>query len=120
MHRYLEAGADMAFVEAPQDAEQMRRITREIAAPNMANMVPGGRTPLLTEVELEQLGFAMVAHPTALTYMLARSAQCLLECLRANGTTAPLESEMMAFAEFNEVVGLEQIRAMEHRLNRTE
>jgi len=48
MHKYLAAGADMSFVESPESIDQMCRITREIPAPNMANMVPGGRTPILT------------------------------------------------------------------------
>ena len=48
MHLYLEAGADLSFVEAPGSVEQMQRITREIKAPNMANMVAGGKTPLLS------------------------------------------------------------------------
>ena len=48
MHRYLEAGADMSFVESPESIEQLQRIAREIAAPNMANMVPGGKSPILT------------------------------------------------------------------------
>jgi len=56
MHRYLEAGADMSFVESPESVEQMQRITREIAAPNMANMVPGGKTPILTAPQLQELG----------------------------------------------------------------
>jgi len=115
MHRYIEAGADMAFVEAPESVEQMRRITREIRAPNMANMVPGGRTPLLTAKELEEIGFACVAHPTALTYTLAKAARGLLERLRDTGTTAGAEAGMLSFAEFNELVGLGAMRAREAR-----
>jgi 2-methylisocitrate lyase-like PEP mutase family enzyme len=45
---YLDAGADFIFVEAPESVDQMRRITREVDAPNLANMLPGGKTPLLT------------------------------------------------------------------------
>ena len=115
MHRYLEAGADMAFIEAPSSVEEMRRITAEIQAPSMANMVPGGRTPVLSARELERLGFACVAHPTALTYAIAKTATGLLEHLYRTGTTAGLEDRMMSFAEFNEVVGLPAVRAREER-----
>jgi 2,3-dimethylmalate lyase len=52
MNRYVEAGADMAFIEAPESREQMRRIVAEVKAPNMANMVPGGKTPMLPAAEL--------------------------------------------------------------------
>ena len=115
MHRYVEAGADMAFIEAPESVEQMRRITREIAAPHLANMVPGGKSPSLTAAELQELGFACVAHPTALTYTVARSARDLLRHLLETGGTQAMESGMMQFDEFNDLIGLEEVRARERR-----
>ncbi len=113
MHAYLAAGADMSFVEAPESPEQMRRITSGIPAPNMANMVPGGRSPALSAAALEQLGFACVAHPTALSYVMARAARDLLHELRSTGSTAAAESRMMRFDEFNALLGLDEIRARE-------
>ena len=113
MQRYLEAGAGMAFIEAPESEEQMRRITREIPAPSMANMVPGGRTPLLDAARLQELGFACVAHPTALSYTLARAARELLDELNAKGTTSGFEDRMLNFSEFNRVIGLDEIRERE-------
>jgi methylisocitrate lyase len=117
MRRYVEAGADMAFIEAPQTVEQMRRVAAEIAAPSMANMVPGGRTPILPAKELEQIGFACVAYPTALTYVVARAASDLLEHLQRTGTTEGIEDRMMKFDEFNALVGLPELRAREERLS---
>lgn len=119
MHRYLEAGADMAFIEAPQSVDQMRRILSAVSAPQMANMVPGGRTPLLTAAELQALGFACVAHPTALTYIMARAAGELLEELHRSGTTAALQDRMLSFTEFNDLVGLPQYRAREARFEQS-
>jgi methylisocitrate lyase len=116
MHRYLEAGADMSFVESPESVEQMQRITREIAAPNMANMVPGGKTPILTATQLQELGFAVAAYPTMLTYSMARAAERALEHLRSRGTMAGLEDSMMDFGEFNRLIGLDQLRARESAL----
>jgi len=115
MQRYIEAGADLAFIEAPSTLDQMRRITDEVQAPNMANMVPGGRTPALTAKELEALGFALAAHPTALTYTMAWAARELLAHLRDRGTTAGMEDRMVSFHEFNEVVGLPRVREQEQR-----
>jgi 2,3-dimethylmalate lyase len=112
MHRYLEAGADMSFVESPESLEQLQRITREIAAPNMANMVPGGITPILTARELQELGFRVVAYPTMLTYAMARAGERALEHLRSRGTTAGFE-DMMDFGEFNRVIGLDEVRKKE-------
>jgi methylisocitrate lyase len=116
MHRYLEAGADMSFVESPESVEQMQRITREIAAPNMANMVPGGKTPILTARQLQELGFAVAAYPTMLTYTMARAAERALEHLQSRGTMAGLEDSMMDFGEFNRLIGLDQLRARESAL----
>jgi methylisocitrate lyase len=116
MHRYLEAGADMSFVESPESVEQMQRITREISAPNMANMVPGGKTPILTAPQLQELGFAVAAYPTMLTYAMARAAERALEHLQSRGTMAGLEDSMMDFDEFNRLIGLDQLRARESAL----
>jgi 2-methylisocitrate lyase-like PEP mutase family enzyme len=117
MHHYLEAGADMSFVESPESIEQLRRITREIAAPNMANMVPGGKSPILTAIELQELGFAVVAYPTMLTYTMARAGERALEHLRSRGTTAGFE-DMMDFGEFNRLIGLDALRKKEAELYR--
>jgi methylisocitrate lyase len=117
MHRYLEAGADMSFVESPGSIEEMRRITHEIRAPNMANIVPGGKTPIVTANQLEELGFAVVAYPTMLTYTVARAAERALSHLHVTGTTAGLPA-MMEFDEFNRLIGLDEIRKKESVLYR--
>jgi len=115
MHNYLAAGADMSFVESPESIDQMRRITREIPAPNMANMVPGGRTPILTAKELEDMGFSIVAYPTMLTYTVARAAERALAHLQAAGSTAGF-TDMMQFDEFNRLIGLDELRRKESKL----
>lgn len=63
--RYLEAGADVLFVEAPRDVDQMRRITTSVPGIHMANMVEGGLTPLLRREELGELGFAVALYANA-------------------------------------------------------
>ena len=108
-----EAGADLIFVEAPISIEQMRRITRGVKAPNMVNMIPGGRTPLLTARELQDIGYSVVSYATACTYTIARAVEDLFEELIRTGTTAGFEDRMMRFDEFNRRVGLEGIREKE-------
>jgi 2-methylisocitrate lyase-like PEP mutase family enzyme len=115
MHRYLEAGADLSFVESPRTIDEMRRITREIHAPNMANMVPGGRTPILPARQLKELGFSLVAYPTMLVYATAWAGQRALSHLRQTETCAGFQ-EMMDFDEFNALTGLEEIRRRETTL----
>lgn len=63
--RYLEAGADVLFVEAPRDVDQMRRITTSVPGIHMANMVEGGLTPLLPREQLGELGFAVALYANA-------------------------------------------------------
>jgi 2,3-dimethylmalate lyase len=115
-HRYVEAGARMVFVESPESVDQMRRIVREIDVPQLANMLPGGRTPTLTTAELQAIGFAAAAHPTSLTYAIASTAQRMLRELIATGATRNAETQMMRFEEFNKLVGLPEIRAREAQL----
>ncbi len=62
-NRYAEAGADAIFVEAPQSLDEVRRIAREVKAPLLANMVPGGKTPAVKFSELQRLGFRIVIYP---------------------------------------------------------
>jgi methylisocitrate lyase len=115
-HSYVEAGADMIFIESPESAEQMRRIARDVPVPQLANMLPGGRSPSLTAAQLQEMGFAAVAWPTSLTYAMASAAQQLLRELRQTGSAAHAESRAMQFEEFNALVGLPEIREREASL----
>jgi 2-methylisocitrate lyase-like PEP mutase family enzyme len=63
---YRAAGADVIFVEAPQNADEVERIAKEVDAPLLINLVPGGLTPDLPHERLQQLGFAIAIHPTLL------------------------------------------------------
>ncbi|WP_132808049.1 isocitrate lyase/PEP mutase family protein [Tepidamorphus gemmatus] len=80
---YREVGTDMIFVEAPRSEADMRRICTEIPAPSMANNIEGGMTPLLPAARLEEIGYAVVAFPVALSYAVAAMAERLYTALRA-------------------------------------
>jgi 2-methylisocitrate lyase-like PEP mutase family enzyme len=110
---YREAGADLIFVEAPESVDQMRRIIKEVKAPHMANMLPGGKTPMLTARELQEIGYSVVAYATACTYTITKAVRDLFETLYRTGTTAGFEDRMVKFDEFNRLVGLEEIRKKE-------
>lgn len=110
---YEEAGADIIFVESPESVEEMKRITSGFNVPVLANMVEGGRTPLLSARELEMLGYDMVIFPTASTYMVAQAMKNLMEELMRTGTTENLIPEMIPFPEFNKLIGLTEIRELE-------
>ncbi|MGA3401913.1 MAG: oxaloacetate decarboxylase [Acetobacteraceae bacterium] len=115
VHKYLEAGADYAFVEAPETVAQMRRLTCEIKVPMMANMIPGGATPMLTAAELQEIGFALVVYPNVVTYAYAHAATEVLSELLRTGSIAGFQDRMIVFDEFNALVGLPEIRAEEDR-----
>lgn len=110
---YEEAGADILFVESPENIEEMKMITSSFNVPVLANMVEGGRTPLLNKNELNELGYELVIYPTASTYSTAKSVMKLMETLKVQGTTESLMDEMVTFSEFNDLIGLMQIRDFE-------
>jgi methylisocitrate lyase len=117
-HLYRETGADMIFVEAPESVEQMRRITREVNAPTLVNLIAGGRTPLLSAAELQGIGYAAAAFATACTATIAKALRETLGKLRATGDLAAIQDHMLPFAEFNELVGMPEIRRVEEKYSR--
>jgi 2-methylisocitrate lyase-like PEP mutase family enzyme len=66
MHAFKDEGADLLFLEAPADEAELERFAREIGAPAMANMVPGGKTPVLSPARLAEMGFAFAIYHQAL------------------------------------------------------
>ncbi len=105
--RYLEAGCDLLFVEAPRSRAELESIARELGGrvALMANMVEGGKTPILPAAELEALGFSLVIFPSALVRAVAALAKDCFESLKRHGTTAPFRNRMLEFGELNELVG---------------
>jgi len=114
-HMSVEAGADWVFLEAPESLEQMRQIPGLVKVPTLANMIPGGKTPVLPASELELMGFAAVVWPNAFTYAYAKLATELAGELLRTGTPAGFHDRMIEFEEFNDLVGLPRIRQEEQR-----
>jgi len=110
---YREAGADMLFIEAPREHAELGRIGALMGktTPLMANMVEGGKTPILSAEELQQLGFAFVIFPGAIVRALAKAAQEFYGSLRSNGTTAPFRTRMFDFDALNRLIGTPDILA---------
>jgi methylisocitrate lyase len=111
--RYLEAGADVIFIEAPESEAEMRRICREIDAPLVANMVEGGRTPMRTTVELQEIGYRWVVFPGAAMRTITRALTSMLKVLKEHGTTAPYLAKMFSFTELNQLMGLDEWKELE-------
>jgi len=110
---YQDVGADIIFVESPESAEEMKKINTTITKSlTLANMVEGGRTPLLPNQELEDLGYRLVIYPTASTYFTTKSMFTLMNALKKDGTTKNMMEHMVPFSEFNELIGLGDINAL--------
>jgi carboxyvinyl-carboxyphosphonate phosphorylmutase len=112
-NRYAEAGADLIFVEAPTSREDMLRSNREINAPTNAIQIEGGKTPLLTVKELEELGFNVVVYPNVTVYATAWALKGLWEGLKRNGSTKHWQDKIIPFDDFNDLVGLNKVRELE-------
>jgi 2-methylisocitrate lyase-like PEP mutase family enzyme len=114
---YAEAGADLLFVEAPQDDAQLAAIARRFRGrvPVMANMVEGGKTPLKDARELQALGFALVIFPGGTVRALAHALAEYFASLKQHGTTAPFRNRMLDFKGVNELVGTADMLALGRR-----
>ena len=104
---YRDAGADMLFVEAPRQREELARIGTKFgqSVPLMANMVEGGKTPMLPASELQALGFALVIFPGGIVRTLAKAAEEFYASLKAHGSTEPFRARMFDFEAINRLLG---------------
>ncbi len=106
-HRYVEAGADVLFVEALRTPEQMARVGRELGGrvALLANMVEGGKTPLLSITELGAIGFRLAIFPGAMVRVVGAAASQYLATLKSDGTTRGMLDRMFDFSRLNATVG---------------
>ncbi len=104
---YLEAGADVLFLEAPQSREQLTSIADQFAprVPLLANMVEGGTTPILGADDLEAQGYSIVIFPGGIVRALAKTAQSYYRSLAENGSNKPFAQNMFDFGGLNEIIG---------------
>ena len=109
--RYAEAGCDLLFVEAPPGLDDMRAIAARLGArlPLLANMVEGGKTPMLSAGELAAIGYRVAIFPGGLPRALARCMIEYFESLKAHGTTAPFRDRMLNFDALNALIGTPEL-----------
>lgn len=105
--RYVEAGVDVLFIEAPQSREQMQALTSRFKdrVPLLANMVEGGKTPSFGAAELQELGYALVIFPGGLIRAYTYMASEYLKSLKENGSTASYRNRMLDFDQLQDVLG---------------
>jgi 2-methylisocitrate lyase-like PEP mutase family enzyme len=103
-HAYIEAGADIAFVEAPTSLAELARVTKEIKAPHVANIVFGGKTPDPGRAELTKLGFSLVLYANAALQAAVKAAFDVLGALKRDGSLDGVADRIASFEERQRVV----------------
>lgn len=114
--RFLEAGADVLFVESPESLEELRRVAETFkGATLLANMVEGGRTPYLSAAELATMGFKIALYPGSGFLAAAGALQLVYRQLKAAGIGTGSDARMLAFADMNTLMGFPAVHAFEMR-----
>jgi 2-methylisocitrate lyase-like PEP mutase family enzyme len=113
-HAMTEAGADVLFVEAPESVEEMRAVGA-LPAPQVANIVIGGRTPNLPIDELRGMGFSVALYANAALQATIRAVQDVLGHLKSEGSLAGVQERLATFAERQRVVDKDRFDALEAR-----
>lgn len=113
-NRYAQLGADLVFVEAPQSEAELARVAREIETPQLANMLVGGVTPILSAAELERLGFKIVVSPVESLTITAFAVQQLSRAMLNEGRVDVLSERMSSFAEIKQLLGVDEFMNSKH------
>ena len=111
---YLEAGADILFIEAPQNIETIQSIARCFSGrvPLLINMIEGGKTPLLSLEELKQLGFSLVIYPGAFVRALSFMGTEFYKDLLTSGSTVSWHKRMLDLSGLNDLLGTSHMLEM--------
>jgi 2-methylisocitrate lyase-like PEP mutase family enzyme len=111
---YVESGADILFVEAPQSEQDLAEVGRQLAGtvPLLANMVDGGDTPPLPASRLEELGFNLVIFPGGIVRTLIRTMSEYYGSLALHKSNRPFAGRMLTFTEMNAVLGTPDMLAL--------
>ena len=113
--RYIDAGADMTFVEAPETLADLAQVPKRLAAPQVLNMVLGGKTPILDQAAAAAMGFSLVLYANAALQSAVQGMQTALRALRDKGALDEAGGLLATFAERQRLVGKAQFDAMERR-----
>src|SRR5580704_5282222 len=111
--RYIEAGADVTFVEAPESLDDLRALPRRLKAPQLVNMVLGGKTPIIDEATAAEIGFSLVLYANAALQGAVAGMQTTLKTLRDKGVLD--EASVTSFEERQRLVDKPAYDAMEAR-----
>ena len=112
---YARAGADLLFVESPESEDEMRRIGASVDVPLVANMVDGGRTPVLGRDALLELNYKLAIFPVTALLAAAQAMSVVYGALARHGSSAALQQPLMPFTELTALMGFAEVFAFEQR-----
>ena len=112
---YIEAGADMTFVEAPGTKEQIVEIPKRLKTPQFINIVAGGLTPMIALDELKSMGYSMILYANAALQASVAGMQKVLKHLKAHGSLEAVSAELVSFEERQRLVGKPHHDALEKK-----
>ena len=102
--KFHDLGADILFVEAPKNEEEMKQICSELPGCKMANIVEGGLTPNIPMNELKEMGYQIAAYPLTL---LSASMRAMKSALAALKSDTPRDKDILNFSELRDIIGFE-------------
>jgi len=112
-HRYIDAGADVLFVEALRNSEDAQRAVESLPVPLLYNFVETGKSPLLSASDLENIGFKIVIFPASNLLLVTATIQKLMAELKEKGTTIGMMEQMVSLQECFELMGLSEMLAVD-------
>lgn len=112
---YVEAGADILFVEAPRNLEQMQKINRLTSVPNIVNLVEGGLTPILTNAEMAAMGYQIALYANAPLKAAIKGVVDFLSHLKEHGSSKDCEDLMISMLERNRLTQAELYYEIEQK-----
>ena len=110
---FARAGADILFIESPESVEEMRKIGASFDLPLLANLVEGGRTPIVDRATLEELGYSLAIFPVAGFLAAGEAMRRVYGELKAAGSSDKLKTPLYPFEAFSELMGLDEVAAFD-------
>lgn len=117
---YARAGADILFVESPESEEEMRRIGQSFDVPLVANMVERGRTPVLSQAELESIGYKLAIFPVTALLAGVQAMAGVYQQFKQHGSSAGGTTPLYDFGALTQLMGFEDVWAFEKRYAETD
>ncbi len=112
---YARAGADILFVESPETPQEMMQIGSSFDLPLLANMVEGGRTPVMSQQELENLGYKIAIFPVTAMLAATQAMKSVYESFKQTGSSVGQATQLMPFTELTKLMGFEEVWEFEKR-----